>query len=137
VYDYLNINKKHKFKMLNSWSVKNLKGDFSHQHYHHNSFVSGIIYLNCSSNTGNLNLHKPNGWNNINSIFSFDFNSVNLDTCKAYTIAPEIGDIFLFPSTLIHSVTPNLTEMERYCIAFNFFPIGQFGTDTDMLSLKV
>jgi len=120
IHDYLKINKKHKFKMLNSWCIKHVKNDFSQQHYHHNSFVSGIVYLNCSPNTGNLNFHKPFGWNNFNDFVSFDFDSVNLDTCKVYTVAPEIGDIFLFPSSLIHSVTPNLTDIERYCISFNF-----------------
>jgi len=45
----------------------------------------------------------------------------------------------LFPSHLVHKVEKNLSDKDRYCIAFNFFIEGEFFTKEskiDYLKIK-
>lgn len=139
VHNNLMIKKHHKFKLQNSWCMKHEFGNYSDQHYHGNSFISGIVYLKCGPKSGSLNFHKAHGWENIfsNSVV-FDYEQGTPDNCNYHSSTPEPGDIFLFPSSLLHSVNKNESNYDRYCIAFNFYPTGKFQTnDVDELNIKV
>ena len=48
---------------------------------------------------------------------------------------PEPKSIILFPSFLNHKVMPNETNKDRYSIAFNIIPKGEFGDTTMKLYL--
>ncbi|WP_414673858.1 putative 2OG-Fe(II) oxygenase, partial [Methylophaga sp. UBA3595] len=38
------------------------------------------------------------------------------------TIAPEVGDIVMFPSSVFHRTIPFNSDEERICIAFDLKP---------------
>lgn len=139
VHNDLKIKKHHKFKMLNSWCMKHIDNNYADQHSHVNSFISGIVYLKCNQQSGNLNFHKAHGYNNLFSdTVLFDYLQATADNCKVYSVTPQPGDVFLFPSSLLHSVNVNKSKEERYCIAFNFYPTGDFqNCDVDKLSIKL
>jgi ectoine hydroxylase-related dioxygenase (phytanoyl-CoA dioxygenase family) len=42
---------------------------------------------------------------------------------------PKNGDLFIFPSHLLHAVDKNKIEKERHCLAFNVFIRGTLGSD--------
>ena len=38
---------------------------------------------------------------------------------ESVSVQPRTGDLFLFPSGLMHMVEPNITDKDRYSISFN------------------
>jgi len=136
LYDLLKVKKKIKFELLNSWCMRHKKNDFSHDHNHPNSFISGILYLKTNEESGDLILKK-----NYDNIFPQtvkiefeEFNSINSDL---WYVKPKEGDIIFFPSNLRHAVTENKSEEDRYCCAFNFYPKGEFGNIENFDYLKI
>jgi uncharacterized protein (TIGR02466 family) len=137
LYNQLKIKKHVKFRMLNSWCMKLNKNDWAVNHTHDNSFISGVLYLKTYKNSGNLILHRNKLLNIFPSSVKIEFEKINEINCEYYSITPEEGDIIFFPSQLEHSVTKNLNEKDRYCCAFNFYPEGNFGQNSDLNVLKI
>lgn len=126
VYRILQVNHmKHKFELQNSWAIKHKTGDWAQKHDHVNSLVSGIIYLDCEDNSGQLVLHKQQQWNNIfPRALHIEYLEYNNNTASDWNYTPRTGDIIIFPSHVEHSVTVNNNEKDRYCCAFNYFVRG-------------
>ena len=61
----------------------------------------------------------------------------NIFNCDSFGFEVERGDIFIFPSQTLHSVEKNLSNMDRYMIAFNYFLEGTIGGQTGEISIKV
>ena len=114
------------FYITQSWS-NYLGTNFQHHnHSHPNSIVSGVFYVQTDGTpiefyrgsthfqVGNFLLHlrfsENNGWNS---------DSVHFDS--------EAGKTFLFPSSLYHAVSKNLSDIERISISFNTFVKGDLG----------
>jgi len=135
LYQMLTVKKHTKFRLLNSWATKHEPNDWAQKHDHVNSFVSGIVYLDVNNDSGNLHFHKNNIWQNIfpRSV-SIDFETYNPATSSEWVYTPQVGDIFLFPSSLEHSVTVNQSKDPRYVCAFNLYPEGKFtaGNHSDL-----
>jgi hypothetical protein len=53
-----------------------------------------------------------------------ELNGYNQITSKSYTIQPQVGDLYIFPSQLLHRVGKNITFRDRYCISFDIFLRG-------------
>ena len=65
---------------------------------------SGVYYVKIPKNSGKL-------------VFQYPINKYNQS--ERYYYEPEVGDFFLFPSTLDHFVTKNKTNNYRIAISFN------------------
>lgn len=75
-----------------------------HHHNHPNQHIdktSGVLYLKVPPNSGNIIFYDPG----------------NLS--RQTEIPPTEGYLFLFPSSLYHSVSPNQSTEDRISIAFN------------------
>ena len=122
---------------IQSWINKHCPDNYSKIHYHSNSFISGGVYLKCPPHSGKLQFHTPQtpSWSNgtIMPIVSED----NIFNCDSFGFEVERGDIFIFPSQTLHSVEKNLSNMDRYMIAFNYFLEGTIGNQTGEISIKV
>ena len=97
----------HTPKLLSAWYVIMRSGDFHVLHEHSGqsgSQVSGAVYLNVPQN-----LPEPQG--NINWIMS--------DAHTVTSSSPKTGDIFLWPSYLLHTIYPFSSDEERIMISFN------------------
>tara|TARA_Y100001937_G_C7115472_1_gene329946 strand:- start:294 stop:950 length:657 start_codon:yes stop_codon:yes gene_type:complete len=137
---YLKISDNQSFFLQNSWSVKHVPGDWAHEHTHGNSMISGIYYVKTTKKSGGVMFTKPQGYTNLfhsNIRVKFDEDTLqNSETCHQ---DPVEGNLLLFPSHLVHSVQKNLSDEDRYCIAFNFFIEGEFFTKEskiDYLKIK-
>ena len=53
-----------------------------------------------------------------------------------WTFEVEKGDLLLFPSHLLHRVEDNMSDKDRYMIAFNYFLEGEIGSHTGALNLR-
>lgn len=72
-----------------------------HDHQHHAN-LSGVFYLSCELNSGNLYFHKEG--------------EVDLE------IMPRAGKLVLFEPWMPHGVRENRSHTSRLSLAFNLFP---------------
>jgi uncharacterized protein (TIGR02466 family) len=134
---YLKVNNKLNFYFLNSWIVKHLPNDFAQQHCHGNSLISGVLYLNVPENSGDIKFHKSYSYQNLfHQSILIDFEEYNYTNAETWTVKSQKNSLLLFPSFLEHSVTKNLSNENRYSLAFNLFVKGKIGKNEYQLNLN-
>jgi len=106
------------FKLKQSWIVRQFKNEYNPVHWH-SGHISGAGFLKLPDNFGkhvqDKNKHQYDGGtlNLIHGTRQF------LSQSKL-TIRPEVGDFYLFPNYLMHTVYPfKNSEEERRSISFN------------------
>lgn len=98
------------FTILEMWGSIAKKGDYNkiHNHpalnpmYYDTPNWSGVFYLKTNVDGGELHIHSTQ------------------NITDTHSVKPNDGDIIIFNSHTYHSVTPNLSDTDRICIAFNF-----------------
>ena len=109
-------NKIKRFDLIASWVVRQFKNEYNPVHYHGGN-VSGVGYLKVPSNMGNtVQKDKKNRNGNLVLIHgSSQFLSKSI-----LTIEPKVGDFYLFPNYVMHTVYPFTdTDDERRSVSFN------------------
>jgi hypothetical protein len=110
------------------WSLKEMwvnvldTGGRQAMHNHANSFISGVVYLTRTHPDARTVFMKPPGGTDFS--FKNDHAGVNTGPYNAdkwISMAPEPGDVVLFPSFLLHAVPANPGE-RRISLAFNAIP---------------
>jgi len=115
------------FKIVTSWLTKAKKGQVSRLHCHKNSMFSGVFYF--SVNKKQLNISFENLQSSNYSVEPTEFNIYNSIEQK---IIVEDKTLLLFPSEVHHLILENKSQKDRYSLAFNILPDGQYGPyDTD------
>lgn len=134
IYDELEVSRNIEFQMTTSWGVLNKTGEYTSQHFHNNSLLSFIFYVQVdggriifSKDSFRPNLFLPN--------VEVEFANNNQYNCKSITIEPQTGMLIVFPSTLHHEVVANESNVNRYAIAGNYFAKGELGSETNRLNL--
>ena len=126
--ELLGVSRSVEFYITNSWINRHKPGHSAGAHVHHNSLISGVLYLKTNERSGDLVFHRD-----VLSLIPFppaldrDIEKFNIYNCKSWGHKPKTNDICLFPSVLSHSVDPNESNEERWCLAFNVFARGDFG----------
>lgn len=99
-----------------SWYVKMQSGGHLTSHIHEEGWISGAVYLAMPKNKVNkddgsieLSTHGDN----------YPQKHTNFPT---KTIAPSVGDVVFFPSSVFHRTIPFSSNEERICIAFDLKP---------------
>lgn len=121
-----------KLKITASWLNCNPKGTGHYRHFHLNSRLSGIFYIRTTENTGNFKVYRPFNIQETISDTKIKYNQYNFEHIF-YT--PKTYDLFLFPSTLMHSVDVNQSNEQRISLAFNTFYKSTIGGVGDILHL--
>jgi uncharacterized protein (TIGR02466 family) len=114
------------FYITRSWFVKSEKGGFGRRHNHPNSVLSGVLYLQSDSESGNFILHD-----NQNTKFGsieFSYGNINETNCSYVSIPPKPGMLILFPSNMMHEVGVNKSQQLRYSLSFDVWFKGPVGT---------
>ena len=106
-----------KFQILASWIVRQFKDEYNPTHYH-GGHISGVGYLKVPNNLGSI---KQGGKkNNINGCLQLIHGSKMFMSESMYTAKPEVGDFYIFPNYLMHTVFPFTdTDEERRSVSFN------------------
>ena len=107
-----------------SWLNKTEKGQSHHRHWHPNSVLSGIVYLDSQGESGRTKFITSNY-----DLFEFSMNDSNLYNSKMWSVVPEAGSMLLFPSNVEHMVEPYLGDTPRITMAFNTFVRGEINSD--------
>ena len=105
------------FQLIESWVVRQFKNDYNPVHWHTGD-ISGVGYLKVPSNLGNTS--QPDKKTNENGKLQLIFGSPNLFSKSTFLVKPELGDFYLFPNYLMHTVYPFTgTDEERRSVSFN------------------
>ena len=104
------------FKIYNSWIVRQFSNEYNPIHWH-SGHISGAGFLKVPSTFGETFQKDKKNYNGklvlIHGSRSFLCNS-------KYEILPEVGDFYIFPHYLMHTVYPfKDTNDERRSISFN------------------
>jgi uncharacterized protein (TIGR02466 family) len=116
------------FYITNSWVNIYGRGDQAGAHMHHNSLLSGVLYLQASDAGGEIVFHKDMQ-SQVPFPLAIDPEVVtqNIYNSRSWGYKPQTNDICIFPSALSHSVQPNGSDEARWSLAFNAFVRGHFG----------
>ena len=115
-YIKLSINKDvKKFELLNSWVVRQFETEYNPLHFH-SGHISGAGYLMVPTNLGDtVQDNKVNTHGNIN----FHHGSKHFMSSGYISHKPKVGDFYIFPHYLYHSVNPFFGDGERRSLSFN------------------
>ena len=103
------------FEIKSSWAVCQFESDYNPVHWHDGN-ISGVMYTKIPEDFGGS--YKKN---NRNGNIAFIHGATQLTTSAVYTVKPELGDLFIFPSNMMHTVYPFFSNEERRSVSFNAF----------------
>lgn len=127
---------KQEFYITNSWMAFSKPGESHHVHFHPNSIISGVLYLQAVDDCGDIILHHKSSLR-YNFDFSYDLNSYNIFNSQTWKYKVSTGNIILFPSWVNHSVEENKSHQDRIILGFNTFVKGSFGHSEYSANLKL
>ena len=140
VYEYVDdvLGFNDEIEIQQSWVNISKKGQYLFEHYHPNSFISGVFYFASDQEKGSpitfkSDLHKSN----------FSVQKLSETGDKYYPSAaqschhPSIpGQLLLFSSTVTHMVQANESDKDRISLSFNTYPKLPFGNKDGLNILR-
>jgi uncharacterized protein (TIGR02466 family) len=105
---------------------------FHHKHYHSNSIISGVVYINADEKYDSIVFETP-----FKDFFRITYNDSNIFSKRSMMIPVSTGMIILFPSWLSHGVNLKFNGDIRTSLAFNVFIKGTIGLDMALTELKL
>ncbi|HSH53998.1 MAG TPA: tetratricopeptide repeat protein [Methylotenera sp.] len=103
-------------EFTSSWYVKMQQGGHLTSHIHEIGWISGAVYLAMPQNKTNPDEGRFEYGTHGDSYPQKHSNF------PVSNVAPNVGDIVLFPSSLFHRTIPFSSNEERICIAFDLRP---------------
>jgi len=116
-----------------SWVNSSDVNEFHYKHFHPNSFISGVFYIDADKNVDEIVFFEDKNF------FEIPPKKFNIWNSSSWKFSVESGDLFLFPSNLIHEVkcVKNSSERKkRISLSFNTFIKGTLGdkhTSTELI----
>lgn len=136
IYDDLKYDSSTSMRLLQSWIMKHEKGDFSGSHFHSNSIISGVYYLDVVPEHGAFYIHRDESRPYVFPAgMMVDRKEMNILNCDAWSFVPTPGELILFPSHMKHYTDKSDTDKERYCIAFNVYIEGDLSNSSRELHM--
>ena len=106
------------FQIIKSWIVRQFKNEYNPTHWH-GGHISGAGFLKVPKVLGdNVQKKKQKQYRGGNLQL---IHGARMFTCPStYNIVPQVGDFYIFPNYLMHTVFPfKDTDEERRSISFN------------------
>ena len=103
-----------------AWININKPGDYNIKHVHPTNNLSGVLWIKCLENSGDIVFDSPNNFESFleNKSYIDDFKkSYFID--DSYHCYPTEGRIIVFPSHLQHHVQENKSNEDRISVSFN------------------
>ena len=109
-----------KFELTTSWVVRQFQNEYNPTHWH-DGHLSGAGFLKVPKEMGQHTQSQKEGYKNYKGGYLQLLHGAKMFACDSkMTIKPEVGDFYIFPHYLMHSVFPfKGTEEERRSISFN------------------
>ena len=114
-----------------SWINVNPPGSSHHKHFHSNSILSGVLYLQVDDQTGKFLVHRED-----NNRISNEIKNYNQYNYKYLFFEPKQFELYIFPSSLSHSVDENKSTENRISLSFNTFYYGDIIGDGKLTDIR-
>jgi len=114
-----------------SWCNYTKEGEFHHKHFHPNSFVSDVFYVQADRTKDKIYFYKD-GYQQI-KISAKEYNPFN---SESWWFETGTNDLVIFPSNLTHMVE-KVVGKERISLSFNTFLKGHIGEDIELTGLHI
>lgn len=121
-----------KLQITQSWMNYTKPGQYHHKHFHPNSLVSGVFYINADPEKDKIYFFRD-GYERI----KLETESWNAFNSESWWIPVATNKLILFPSNLTHMVQTVEAEETRISLAFNTFPKGYIGNDDSLTGLHL
>ena len=106
------------FRIIHAWVNRASEGGYQRMHYHGNSVVSGVYYLQADpKQSAPLMFDKPEI--NTQPYFAIAAREQTLFTANRVAYPSETGFAYLFPSQILHGYEMPTRGGERISLAFN------------------
>ena len=109
------------YRIFSSWLTKVEPKGYGDSHRHSNSWLSGIYYPK-----GDPGFSVKFFLDNKSQFFT-DPIEYNIFNSSHWTVPAEDNLLILFFSQLRHQIMPNKSTEDRFSLAFNLLPKGEFG----------
>jgi hypothetical protein len=107
-----------KTQISSAWIVSQYEGEYNPPHWHEGCSISSVMYLKIPEYVSRNIPHKEDSDGDINFINRACVPKTSLEN-PIQSFSPEVGDMFIFPSRLIHSVNPFIGSGERRSVSIN------------------
>ena len=137
VFDVLGIDDE--IDIQQSWINVNKPGQNHPEHYHGNSFISGVFYLYSDQKEGSpitfkSELHKSNF--SILTVPKDPFANYYPSIAGSFSYPSIPGELILFSSTTTHLVPTNNSNEVRISLSFNTYPKIPFGSKENLTHVR-
>jgi len=113
-----------------SWLNYTKANQYHHQHFHSNSYVSGVFYLNADPKVDHIKFYRSH-FPEIEPLVT----KYNIFNAKSLWFPVETGNVVLFPSSLSHGVDKKIGANTRVSLSFNTYFKGTIGSQADLTEL--
>lgn len=131
-FNYLKIKDNIEFCITQSWLNYSKQNQSHHRHYHDNSIISGIYYIQ-GKNTPTIFYID----NEKKFPLAFEYKEITDQNTETYYINNISETLVLFPSYLHHDVAQNLNKEDRITLSFNTWVKGDIGSKDNLSFLKI
>jgi uncharacterized protein (TIGR02466 family) len=121
---------KNNFLITTSWVTCTKINESSEAHYHSNSMLSGVFYIECDKKSDQISFENFNV-----STWMLEPEEYNIYNSNIYYVNIKKNLLILFPSEVLHKIEKNKNEKERISLAFNLLPVGTIGIKDSKLTL--
>jgi len=118
------------YHVYNSWATLTKPNCDSVAHSHTNSWISGTYY---PEHNKDFNITFYNDFHNFYMTKIKQFGVYN---SRFFTVNPQKNQLILFFSNLRHKIDKNNSNINRYSLAFNVLPKGDFGVEDSRVNFK-
>jgi uncharacterized protein (TIGR02466 family) len=116
-----------------SWLNFTEEEQFHSEHYHSNSIISGVYYINADPNFDSIQFKKNREYNCI----KIEPKTLNVYNSSNINFNVKSNDLILFPSSVTHLVVNKKGNNLRISLAFNVFIKGEIGQKILLNYLKL
>ena len=109
-----------KFYIHNTWFVRSFEADYNPVHIHTSGQFTCVLYLKVPKGIGVKNTRNKNEPYTTEGYIDFIYGSTNLVNSGSYSVMPVVGDLYIFPAYLFHTVYPFFGKGERRSLSANF-----------------
>ena len=108
-----------KIAIHNSWFVRSFENDYNPTHIHTNGTFSCVLYLKVPEGVSDKNSRNTHETYATEGYIDFVFGASTVVCPGNMCIQPKVGDLYIFPAFLFHTVYPFYGEGERRSFSAN------------------
>jgi uncharacterized protein (TIGR02466 family) len=129
---HLNYSLENEIYITQSWVNYTYRNGYHHSHFHKNSLISGVFYID--NPTSIFFSNDTHFFNNLD--LKKKLNTENQWNQLSFGLKTKLYDLILFPSSLRHNVAPYYEENARISLSFNTWFKGNIGNNIGLTEIK-